>query len=125
MFSFLFLIISLISISLSYAQDSLINELNYKVDRVQAPSAISKIQLDKAQTLEDLNRFYRPAWVKEYLSVEISTIHNGVSKKALSTNDTLTIAQKNNISKADFGSKIDVKVRYIPKNKLYYSLEAY
>ena len=104
--------------NLGSSQDKQTNELGFEVNKVNPPNLIPFDQLHEAQTLSDLYKFYRPAWVSEYISVEILTSHNGRIKHTLSKNDILTQEQKDNMKMADFGADISVKVKYIPENTL-------
>lgn len=94
------------------------NDLKYEVNRVYAPLSISKEQLNKANTLIDINRYYKASWVKEYVSVEVLTTHKGKIKKAISQNNILSKEQKKLLKKADIGTEIEVKVLYLPENNL-------
>ena len=100
------------------AQDQTDFELSYEVKRVYPASSISKEKLKEAATLEDLYRFYRPAWVKEYKSVELTVLNNGKPQSVFTKNDSLTQQQKELINTADYASDISVKVNYIPDNNL-------
>lgn len=106
---------------LGASQDSLTFELRYEVNRTHPSHSITKEKLKEAHTLIDLNRYYKPSWVKEYISVEVLTSHRGKTKKAVSKNDTLSQAQKDLMNSADAGTDISVKVRYMPDNTLKYN----
>jgi len=101
-----------------YSQDPLMSGLWYEVYKVYPPLSITKEKLSEAQTLLDLNKNYKSAWVREYLSVEISAIHEGRPKKATGKNSTLSQEQKDLMNKADVGTAISVVVQYIPENNL-------
>lgn len=110
------------------SQDSLTNELRYEVNRIYPFVSISKEKLNEAHTLTDLsnepnelNLYYKPSWIKEYISVEIFTNYKGKTRKALSKNDTLSQEQKDIMKMADVGTGISVKVRYIPENTLIHN----
>lgn len=114
-------VIFLIAISFSflgYSQDNTTKELTFDVERTYTPLSISKAKLDNANTLEDLNRHYETSWVKEYISVQILTIHNGETKKAMSKSDILTEEQKELMAIADVNTEITVNVQYLPDNIL-------
>jgi len=104
--------------SLVYAQDSFSSELSYEINRVFLPLSITNNNLNEAQTLADLNNYYRASWVKEFYAVEILTLHNGKIKKTVGENDIITQEQKANMNLADAGSDISVKVHYLPENNL-------
>lgn len=81
-------------------------------------SIITLDTLAEAKTLGDMNRWYRASWVDSYIKVEIASTCGDLFKKAISKNDTLTIEQMNLLNRADEDCKIDVQVKYIPKNTL-------
>ncbi len=110
------LFIALVIPLLGSSQDSLNFELRYEVNIVHPPLSISKETLNEAQTLTELNKHYKPSWVKEYISVEILTSYKGKIKKAVGKNDTLSQEQKEIMNMADEGTDISVKVKYIPDN---------
>ncbi|MEO1260366.1 MAG: energy transducer TonB [Bacteroidota bacterium] len=92
--------------------------LSYDIHRVYPPISMTKKQLKEAGTVSDLNEFYKTAWVKEYISVEVSTICQGKMRKAVSKDDTLSQEQKNIVQMADEGTEISVTVHYLPDNTL-------
>ncbi len=98
------------------SQDSLTNELSYEVNRINPYILITKEELKEARTLTDLNPYYKSSWIKEYISVEISTTYKGKIRIAVNKNETLSQEQKEIMNKADEGTDISVKVRYMPDN---------
>lgn len=114
-------LIVLVLISLSFSkvavsQDSLAFDISCEINKTFPILSISKAQLEKAKTIVDLNQYYERSWVKEYISVEISTTQDGKSKKAQSKDNRLTKEQKDNLIAADVGTDISVNIRYIPNN---------
>lgn len=103
---------------LGFTQGLLMNALHYEVNTIYPPLSISKVTLEQAQTLADLNRHYKPSWVKRYISVEISAIVEGNTKMVTSQNDILSQTQKDLMAMADVGTEMSVRVRYIPENNL-------
>lgn len=103
---------------LGSAQSLSMNELHYEVHTVYPPLSISKVTLEQAQSLVDLNRHYKPSWVNRYISVEISASVEGNTKTASSPNDRLNQAQKDLLAMADVGTEMSVRVAYIPENNL-------
>jgi len=106
---------------LGSSQDSLNFELSYEVNRVYPSLSITKEKLNEARTLVDLNKYYKPSWVKEYISVEILLTCKGKVKKFVSKNDTISQVQKDSMGKADVGTDISISVEYMPKNTLKYN----
>ncbi len=125
-----YLLLTFLCILLAYstpgfAQNSAAKELRFNVDRVYSHLSITKEKLKEAHTIRDFknavrdnNLDYKPSWVKEYISVEISTIYNGRTRTAVSKDDTLTQEQKDYMFEADPGTDISVNVKYIPDNTL-------
>ena len=112
------LFLSLAVPHLGYSQEGLPTELSYEVHRFYPSFFITKEKLKEAETLVDLNRYYKSSWVREYISVEVLTTYQGKESKAVSKNDTLTQEQKNFIDRVDPGTDILVKVLYLPENNL-------
>ena len=113
------LILSLLMLPhLISGQGSPTNVLEYEVNRIHPPIALTKAALHEANTLLDLNSRYPSSWIREYLSVEILAIHQGQKKKARGKNDTLSLEQKNIMYQADSGTDISVIVHYMPENNL-------
>ena len=100
------------------AQDNSINELSFEVNRIYPPISIEKEQLKKANTLLELNKYYKSSWVRSYISVEVLANYKGELKKVLSKNDSLSQAQKDLMNMADVGTDLAVKVQYMPENTL-------
>lgn len=123
-------LIALLFITLAFphpgaAQGSLTTELNYKVNRIYPPVSITKEKLKKANTLidlnneaNDLNLYFRPSWIRTYLSVEVSASCKGKIRKAVSKNEAFTQEQKDIMNMADAGTGISVQIQYIPENTL-------
>jgi len=104
--------------SLGNLQDNSSFELSYEINKVYDELSISKEELNEAKTIKDLNQFYKPSWVKEFVSVDILTKHNGQVKETSHTNDVLSKAQIEHMKMADVASDITVKISYIPENNL-------
>lgn len=109
----------LIQFALSgFAQNNNANQLPFEIKVNYPPLSITKTQLAAAQTIPDLNRFYKSSFVRTFESVEITTTQQGKTQKAISKDDTLTQEQKDLMASADPNTEIAVNVRYIPKNNL-------
>jgi TonB family protein len=103
---------------ISYAQESAPNELRYAVNIIYSPLSMTRETLKKAHVLLDLNKYYKPSWVKEYISVEILATYKGNQKKAVSKNNILSQEQKEIMNMADVGTEILVNIHYVPDNTL-------
>ncbi len=93
-------------------------EFEFKVDRVYPAVAITKDQLAEAKSIVDINMYFKPSWIKEYLSMDMYTKHEGKQRKAISKNDILSKEQKANLQSIDEGSEVYVEIHYIPENNL-------
>ena len=100
----------------AHAQSS--DEVRYEVNLVYPPLAITRAQLDTAETVADLNRHFKSEWVREYLSVEVITYYQGKRMKATSEAGTLSQKQKDILHAVDAGSDVRVNITYIPENTL-------
>jgi hypothetical protein len=104
--------------TLGFSQTSESSTLHYEVNKVNPYLSVAREELKEATTLVDLNHRYKPSWVKEYISVELSATCQGLLRKVVSKNDLLTAAQKAVLNTADAGTGISVKVLYLPQNTL-------
>lgn len=102
----------------SFGQEQATAPLQFEVNKVYPYISISPQALKEAQSLLDLNRHYKPNWVSNYLSVEISAVQNGKLKKVLGESDLLNKEQKELIQNADAGTDMAINIRYIPENNL-------
>jgi TonB family protein len=73
---------------------------------------VKKEKLREASRIEEVIPGYPSSWIKEYISVEISTVGNGKVLKALSSGSLLTSEQKNLLRAVDLGTDIVVNVNY-------------
>lgn len=80
--------------------------------------SIPRTTLEEANTLRDLNKHHKSSWIASFKSVELTTYQNGEKVVTQSQDSILTKEQKQLLYKADYGSEINVKVIYMPKNKL-------
>lgn len=104
----------LIFSELGYAQST----LDFSVDQVLPPISVSRAALESAETIMDLNPFYKPSWVREYLSVEVSASNQGTKIKAVGKDDTLQRDQREMLKYVDSGAPVKVIVHYMPENTL-------
>ncbi|MBP6680267.1 MAG: hypothetical protein KA166_03690, partial [Saprospiraceae bacterium] len=63
---------------LTFAQDLLSEELRFEVRKVDPPLTITQQQVEEAHRLADLNNeaneldlYFKPSWIRSYVSVEI------------------------------------------------------
>lgn len=90
----------------------------YEVNRIYPYISITKDKLNEARTLGDLDTKYQSSWIREYILVEVITIHNGKTRKAVSKSEVLSQEQKDIMNMADAGTPVSVNVQYIPENTL-------
>ncbi len=103
---------------IGFSQNNADFELSYEINVTHPPLSVSKARLTSAVTLSDLNRNYKPSWVKTYESVEVITFHKGKLKKAVGKSEILTTEQKTLLDQADVNTNIDIKILYFPENNL-------
>lgn len=101
-----------------YAQGTSTAALQFEVNKILPYISLTEGALQAAQNLSDLNKRYQSSWVREYISVEVLASQGGKQMTAISKNDILTPEQRAIINKADLGSTISVKVKYMPENTL-------
>jgi len=94
------------------------HDLPFQVNINYEPLSISLEQLHSANNLSDLNRMFRPEWIKEYLSVEISTVQNDKVVSVLGHSNILNQEQKDFLKGLSFPAPITVTMNYIPDNTL-------
>lgn len=104
--------------NIGLAQEAILNTFTYQINRVHPAISITKSELLEAKTLLDLNRHYKPDWVKEYILVEVVAQQNGKIKKVSGENNQLNQAQKVLLKNADAGQAITVNIEYLPENNL-------
>ncbi len=92
--------------------------LPFQVNINHPPLSISQADLHEANTLTDLNRMFKPTWVKEYLWVEISSVQKREMVKVMGEDSILNQQQKHFLKSLDFPAPITVSVQYIPENNL-------
>ena len=90
----------------------------FDVMREYPTPTLKRDTLEAAKTIADINKYYKPIWIRDFISVEVSTINDGKAKIAVSENDVLTAEQKTNMETADPKSEISVIVKYMPENTL-------
>lgn len=119
------LLTTLVVPQLTFAQDFLSEELRFEVRKIDPPLTITQQQVEDAHRLADLNNeanaldlYFKPSWIRSYVSVEIVAIHQGKQRKAVGKNDILTQEQKEIILHADAGTPIAAHIQYFPENTL-------
>jgi len=100
------------------AQDSLSFDFAYDVNRVHPSLSLSKAEAIVAESIADLNKYYKPSWIKEYISVELRASIKGKEKIAFGDTENLNAEQKKLLLSADANTDIHVNVRYLPENSL-------
>ena len=93
-------------------------DIPFEVKVNYPPLSISQDQLHNANSLEDLNRMFKSAWIKEYHSVEISSVQNNKVVSVKGNSDVLNQEQKDFLQQLVFPAPITVSIHYIPQNKL-------
>lgn len=114
----LFLFAAIAFAPFATAQSTIIEDFSYEVNRVRPYISVTPEELKSAQFLTDLNDRYKPSWVRAYISVEVLAIHDGQLVTVPGKSDSLNQEQKELMTKADAGTDISVRVKYIPENTL-------
>ena len=94
------------------------NSIPFQVNINYPPLSISQDQLFSANNLTDLNRMYKDEWVREYISVEISSTKKNQVNKVFGENFFISQEQKEFFKQIEFPASITVSVKYIPENSL-------
>lgn len=105
-------------VQLGSAQAPMADNFTFEIRRNYLPLSITKDQLLSARTLVDLNRHFKPSWIRTYLVVDVLTVHDGKVEKTSGNGLTLSPLQKDRMKTADVGADISVVVQYIPENTL-------
>lgn len=90
-------------------------EVSYDVKPI-GNKYVKKTALNKAQKLDDILESYPNSWITSYQSVEISTVNNGKTVKAIGKYSAFSPEQKNIITCADMFSDIAIDVHYMHKD---------
>ena len=90
----------------------------FGIYQVYPPLSLTKDQLNSLSSIPELNRFYKPSWIQEYLSTAIKASVNGTMTISLGESEMLTEDQIRLIKSVDTGSEISVDIKYIPENNL-------
>lgn len=115
----------LVLTSFGFAQETVSSELQFEVNKIYPYISISKQELKEAQTISDFNNevndlhlSYKTEWIKEFISVDISTTIDGQIHNSTSKDEVLTPKQKAMMLRTDSGASITIHVKYIPNNDL-------
>jgi len=102
----------------AWGQSTDTKDFSCEIHKVFPPLSIERIVVQEAKTVQEVHRQFKPEWVKEYIAVEVHTLHDGIKKVAKSTDDVLSEAQLENLQTSDVNSDIYIKVDYLPENSL-------
>ena len=108
------------SIAISY-QSELVETKDipsYEVNKIYPPFSIQREKLSEISTIMDINKHFKPSWIREYHTVELKAIVNGELKIVEGNNENFNTAQKDLIANADVEADIEVLVKYTPENTL-------
>lgn len=102
-----------------------IPSLQYEVNKCYTHALVAADALHTAQRLSDLQATskkislqFNPQWIRDYVSVSISTMHDRKRRISVSQSDVFSQEQKENMKHADAGAPITVDVHYMPENTL-------
>jgi len=103
---------------LSIAENPVSDATPYEVHQIYPHISITKVAMEEAEMLSDIYDRYEADWVKEYISVELQTIHKGEIQKTIGVDNKINSKQKTAILNADTGTEMTVIIHYIPDNTL-------
>ena len=112
------LILTFIFVTSAQLQEDLRFDFSYEINRIYPAISVSETRLNQVETIVDLNRYFKDAWVREYHSVEISGFINGTLHKVFGKGFELTKDQKNFLHELDNVTPVEVKITYTPENTL-------
>lgn len=92
-------------------------EFWYGIQRRHRKTVTMK-KLKNATLIDDLIAYYPSNWIKNYVSVEIISIHHGKEKKAIGPNNVLNSAQKSLLNSTEISSQLIIKVNFEEKNNV-------
>ncbi len=92
--------------------------ITQEISRVFPPISLTPDEASDVKTLMDISPFYKPSWVKDYISVALTAIVDGQEITHTGPSHTLTAEQIDLINTADEGSEIQTAVVYLPDNTL-------
>ncbi len=90
----------------------------FEILKVDPAFSISKNQIKEITSLEEINKHFKPEWVKEYFSVSTIAIIDGKEKRVTSENNLLNSAQKELLKQADVHELVQISINYLPNNSL-------
>ena len=90
------------------------NELFYEI-KGDYNHSITNEELSEAKILADLIPYFPKSMVTEYISVEISTISNGMKMRSITSDDKLSQEQKNLLNSVETASTINIDINYKTK----------
>jgi len=88
--SSLLVILILTGLSSVEAQEASLDEITYEVNRVYPPLSFTMTELNEATSLEDINPYYKPTWIDEFITVDVTAVVDGKAKKVSSKDDQLS-----------------------------------
>lgn len=90
----------------------------FEINVNHEPLSISQDQLHTATNISDLNRMFRPEWIREYHSVSISAIQENKIVQVQGSNGSLNEEQKQFLHNLNFPTTVSVSIYYTPENNL-------
>jgi len=103
---------------ISFAQEKSERLLDYGISVNYPPLSIPRKVLEDGESVSDLNEHYKTSWIKSFMGMTVSTLHEGIEKLAKSKDDKITKQQKDNMLTSDKGSAVTISVKYMPDNTL-------
>lgn len=104
--------------SVIFSQDDVHFDIDFQINKVYPSFPVSIEDISTLETFEDLNRFYKSSWIKEFVTVKMTTTVDGKAAVLETQNDKLSKAHKDLMKKADYGAAISIDIEYYPNNTL-------
>ena len=102
----------------TYSQDGSQDPIECHVDKIYNDISLYADELEKVSTIQDINKFFKNEWVREYISVQYKIINKGIEKTINTNTGEISKDLKYFLQSADNGTDISVHIDYIPENSL-------
>lgn len=114
---FIITLVCCLTLNTGFSQD-----LSYEIHGKYS-NPVKKIKLDEAKTMSDIIPDYPASWIDRYDSLAILATRNGKVLKAVSSNEQLSLEQKQLLYTIDMGSDISINIDFQYKNVLTDNIE--
>lgn len=102
----------------AHSQDGSQDPVECHVNKIYADISLNAEELEQVSTIQDINKFFKNEWVREYILVQYKIINKGVEKTINTNTGEISKDLKYFLQSADNGTGISVHIDYIPENSL-------